>query len=379
MSAAVSSPSMIPPRLGAVLTARRALGSTRTSDHVGPPIVGNGFVERFAEDLAALSEVGVRAVRLSFDWARLQPVPGRLDDDWREWYGSVLMAARASGVEVWATLHEDSVPGWFDDEGSFGDERASGRAWPRWVEVVAEEFGDRVDGWFPIVDPFAVADRWSADSVRHERALLSVATAWRDAWRILRGGPPVASALGLRIVAPIDRTVPAATAARLEDHLRWRLWMLALRDGVVRFPDGREVAVGDLGGSLDLLGAGIELDVPEGVVTDDGLRRWHERFVTMLHRLAEEGPQRPITLSSVGVRWRHEDERRLFVETTTDAVRSASTDGIHVGTIFIDPAIGSTRRDRASMLDRDRATTSDTEAWQGVLRGWDRPDPPRTH
>jgi hypothetical protein len=373
-----SEPAPAGPALAGVLTADRALGSVRTSNRRGAPIPGNDFVSRYAEDLAVLAERGVTAIRLGFDWSRLQPVPGRLDDDWREWYGSVLAAAEQCGMGVWAALHEDTVPAWFDDEGSFLDERAAGRSWPRWVEHVAEEFGDRVAGWFPIVDPVGAAARWSSDSMKHERALVNLATAWRDSWRILRGGPPVSTALALSVVAPVDHTVPAAEAARFEDHVRWRLWLRALRDGVVRLPNGREHVVAELNGSLDQLGATTSLDVPEGVITDDTIRRWQERFGTVMHRLAEDGPERPILLAGLDIRWSHRDERRLFVEATVDAIGAARRDGLALGSVFVDPAIGSTRGDRAAIVDRDRSVSDNTDAWQAILRGGTRPAPPHS-
>src|SRR6266545_366075 len=141
-------------RLGAVLTTAATLGH--------PPAFGNGFHTRAAEDLRLLADLGLGEVRVGVDWARLQPEPGRLDDD------------RAAGLAMWATLWEGPVPGWFADEGGFADDRAAGRWWPRWVETAADAFGDRVDGWFPMDDPVSrLADvtAVAGDRARHSRAL----------------------------------------------------------------------------------------------------------------------------------------------------------------------------------------------------------------
>jgi len=225
--------------LGGVLTSFAALGPAPRSNWTVRPSDGNDFRTRYAEDLALLADLGVSDVRLGFDWARLQPAPGSVDDDWREWYTHVLDAAARSNVAVWATLHEHLLPRWFDDEGSFADTKAAGRWWPRWVETCADLFGDRVAGWFPIHDPVGAAARWADEPVKHESALFTFGTAWRDAWRILAGGgPPVASSLQVRMGRPADQTVPAAQAARLEDALRWRLWPRGWRDGVIHLPNG---------------------------------------------------------------------------------------------------------------------------------------------
>lgn len=358
----------VPVTLGGVLTTLDALGPASSSDWSGRPVAGNDIVTRYPEDLQLLADLGVSAVRLPLDWARLQPIPGRIDDDWREWYESFLTHASRCGISVWATLFETTVPKWFDDEGSFADERAAGRAWPRWVETAAELFGDGVAGWFPLVDPVGLACRWQGDPRRFESALMNVATAWRDAWRILRGGPPVATALAVHLPRPADQTVRAAQAARLEDHLRWTMWLRSFRDGVVRLPGGATRAVPDLGASLDWLGLVISLDLPEQSLSDEALRRWYERLGTMVRRAAEEGPDRPLCLAGLDVQWSHADERRLIVETTVDSLQQALTDGVPITSVFVDPAIDATDRRHAALVDRDRNPAHDCTVWRTLTR-----------
>ena len=87
-------------------------------------------------------------------------------------------------------------------------------------------------GRVPTDDPVGQAERAAVgDSSRHQATVHHLLVAWRDAWRILRGGPPVATALRLAVVRPADDTVAARNAARLEDRLRWSVWLRALRDG----------------------------------------------------------------------------------------------------------------------------------------------------
>lgn len=356
------------PQLGGVLSALDTLGTATGSDWTGRPVSGNDFVTRYPEDLRLLADLGVSVVRLTIDWARLQPAPGRLDDDWREWYESVFASAARCGISVWASLFETTSPAWFDDEGSFADERAAGRSWPRWVESAAEHFGDRVGGWFPIVDPVSLAGRWQHDPRRFETALVNVATAWRDAWRILHGGPPVSTALAVRMTRAVDQTVPAAEAARLEDQLRWRMWMRALRDGTLRLPGGSIRSIPDLAASLDRLGLVISLDLPESSLSDAALQRWHERLGTILRRAAEEGPDRPMCVGSLRIDWPHLDERRLVVETSTDAVRHAIDDGVRLESVFVEPAIGTQHRSASALVDRDRNPTAELAAWSALSR-----------
>ena len=159
-----------PLRLGGVLPLRTSLGIGPDAD--AATTSGNDLATRWREDLALLAEAGITAVRFPFDWSRLQPRPGRFDDDWRELYGDALDLAASLGVEVWPCLFEGVQPAWFDDEGGFADDRAATRWWPAWVEAVADHFGDRVAGWVPLDDPVGHAARASGgDSLRHQAVL----------------------------------------------------------------------------------------------------------------------------------------------------------------------------------------------------------------
>ena len=177
-------------------------------------------------------------MRFPFDWSRLQPRPGRLDDDWREFYGGVLDAGAALGLDVWAWLFEGVQPSWFDDDGGFADERAAGRWWPAWIESAAELFGDRVAGLGAIDDPVGkLSGPVGRRPARHQAMVHHRFDAWRDAWRILRGGPPVATSLRCGMGRP--RITPCLPRGRaVQDRLRWRVWMRSLRDGTCAIPNG---------------------------------------------------------------------------------------------------------------------------------------------
>src|SRR4029450_12716552 len=89
----------------------------------------------------------------------------------------------------------------------------------------------------PPTTPPPAPTRWvPAAPRRHGEVLDTLVVAWRDAWRLLRGGPPVETAIGVKTVRPADETIQAAEAARRQDHLRWHLWLQALRDGTISIP-----------------------------------------------------------------------------------------------------------------------------------------------
>ncbi len=346
---------------------------------------GNGFALDFADDLALLASLGVGAHRLGIDWARLEPAEGRPAGGEVERIRGVLEAARAAGVVPWASLWEGPIPGWFADEGGFRDDRARGRYWPRFVDRCGEWFGDLVAGWFPVHEPV----RWAAGAFlagtlppgrrepdEYAKAVRGLLLAQRDAWRQLRGGPPVATSFDLAPVAAADGTVPARQAARRVDRTMWAAPVTALRDGHLRVP-GRldELDVPDLRGCCDLVGftyrGGIGVTADEMLVPhppgrrtgDDGWAPWDEGLGITLRRLADELPDRPVVVAGWGVASADEQWRAAELRAAVAAVAEAVADGVDVRGFFhrsavdgYEPGLG--LRARTGLFDRDRAPTA---------------------
>lgn len=325
--------------------------SWEAAGRLSPSGDGNGFATRYAEDLALLAGHGLRAVRLTVDWARLVPSAGRPDHAAVEQLVRVVDAADASGVAVWAALHEQALPGWFLDEGGFADDRAR-TWWSRWVELVADTIGDRVAGWFPLVEPVpwaidgylrGVTPPGRTDPQVFAEALRGVHLAWRDAWRILRGGGPlVATAHRAGSVHTTDATVPARRQARLADDVLWGCWVSGLRDGILRIPGLADEEVADLAGSGDLVGityyGAIAVDgagdfhpyPSDARVADSGWAPWPEGLAVTLQRVADELPGRPVVVAGQGVGTTDDELRADVLRESAEVLAEAVAGGIDV-------------------------------------------------
>ena len=145
---------------------------------------------------------GSRDVRLCPEWARLEPENGRVDPWAVEHYQHVFTAAVDAGLRPWIALVDRSLPGWFGlDERGFRDRRARSYFWPRHVERCAELFGEWAHAWVPIVAPFRLARAGyltgtappgRTDAGRFLDTLAGLHLGLGEAWRVLRGGAPVA-------------------------------------------------------------------------------------------------------------------------------------------------------------------------------------------
>jgi Glycosyl hydrolase family 1 len=265
------------------------------------PTTGNDFVRQWPDDLKLLAESGVESVRITFDWARLQPRHDAFSGDWVEHYENVIDAATTSGIAVWATMHDGGVPRWFDDEGGLDDDEALIRRWPRFVERVAERFGDGVSGWLP----YAVLP---ADLP---------ARVWTDTWSILRGGkPPVSTSFSFAAgVGDVSR--------RLDE--------------------------------LDIVGFTLESTIdPDTEPSDADVRIAGDRWADAIYEAADAAHSKPILVSEFVLDHLDVDVCAVLVERLVGVLDAATADGLDLSTCFVGPAIAGPGSP-AALFDIDRA------------------------
>lgn len=392
---------------GTAASSTQAEGAAPASDwfgweragHAPPSGDGNGFATQYADDFARLASYGLTHHRLSIEWARIEPAPGRRDPAAVEHYRAVLEAARAAGVAPWVCFHHFSLPGWFAEEGAFRDDKSRGYYWPRHVAFCAETFGDLVAGWKPINESFAyVAGAYLLGELPPGRrdveqffaAYRGILLAQRDAWRELRGGGrPVATIHDLSPLFAIDESVPAERNTRAADELMWDVWMRADRDGELAMPGRAAVEVPDLRECADLIGfsyysaQAVDREMgfapyPSGArVGPLGYAPWPEGLGIVLRRLDEELPNRPLLVCELGLgtsvaqpddQWR-EDYLRESLAVVDDAV----DDGIDVRGVFFWTGVDNYEWRHGfdvqfGLFDRDREPRPSADAVRQIIQ-----------
>lgn len=347
---------------------------------------GLGWPVHASDDLRSLAELGVGAVRLTLDWARVEPADGRVDDGAVEELRAAVLAAKESGRSVWGCLHDGPLPGWFAvDEHGFGDARARRYFWPRFVELAGEAFGDLVDGWVPVAEPNRWATRGWIDGARppfrrddaegFAEALEGVLLATVDAALRLRGsGRPVASchwyvpAAPARLEADQPPSAEAEVWAARIDEVHRGCWERFLREGTLVVPNRSPVEVAAAREAFDLLGFtyrhgvavrgdGALLPYPQRTALGpDGTVAWPEGFGVVLHRLAESFPDRPLLAAGVGAMGAASQAGESLREVLAIA-RDAVDGGMDLRGLWwttpIDPRPGA----GAGLLDHDRSPT----------------------
>lgn len=360
-------------------------GAGPTSDLVARRLAAGGPPAAdldLRRDLDAIDEraaLGHDAVRLTFDWSRLEPETGRRDGAVVEHLREVLGAAHRSGLAVWAALHERALPGWFSvDEHGLADERARRYYWARHVEQVGESLGDLVDGWIPMVEP----SRWAlqgwlsgAGAPGHvddaegfsgalEGALLGSVEA---AVRLQGSGRPVATgqwvvpAFPGRVTPDVPPSPEAEAMTTVVDEALFGCWRRLLAEETLVVPGRSPIAVPGARTAFDLIGFtyrhavavrgdGALLPYPQQLpVRADGQVTWAEGLGLALHHVADTFGDRPLLLAGYGVAAddpafdEFEHESRLIVQGAID-------DGIDLRGAWWEPAIDADRPPRRPLV-----------------------------
>ena len=81
------------------------------------PVVGNALFSwsDFDKDLAALKKIGVTHYRFSIEWARVEPQPGRYNEEAVQGYVRMCRKLKEAGIEPVVTLWHFTFPAWLTD------------------------------------------------------------------------------------------------------------------------------------------------------------------------------------------------------------------------------------------------------------------------
>jgi beta-glucosidase len=71
----------------------------------------------YKEDFKLAKELGHNATRLSIEWSRIEPEPGKFDEHALSHYRSVIRHIKSLGIEPLVTLWHWTIPRWLRDQG----------------------------------------------------------------------------------------------------------------------------------------------------------------------------------------------------------------------------------------------------------------------
>uniref|UniRef100_A0A832I2Q2 Glycoside hydrolase family 1 protein n=1 Tax=Eiseniibacteriota bacterium TaxID=2212470 RepID=A0A832I2Q2_UNCEI len=234
--------------------------------------------ERFEEDFDLAAADGHNAHRLSIEWSRIEPEPGRIARAAVDHYHAVFAALRRRRLEPVVTLHHFTNPLWIADRGGW-ERRDTVDRFGDFARFCAREYGGEVDWWCTVNEPEVLAFRaysegiWPPAVRDNGRALGVIANlleAHARAYRVLHAedmadadGDGRACRVGfakhLVQLAPLRPWLPTdRLLARFEDRVFNEAVLRAAVDGTIALsiPGARGVRreVPELRGALDWIG-----------------------------------------------------------------------------------------------------------------------------
>ncbi len=385
--------------------------------------------QRFDADYALAQSDGHNAHRLSLEWSRIEPAPGRIDAAAVAHYHEVLASLRRRGLTPVVTLHHFTNPLWVADAGGW-EARHTVDRFESYVRFCAREFGGEVDWWCTVNEPEVFAFRgWSEgiwppavrDNSRALEVMANQLEAHGRAYRALHAedradadGDGAAARVGfakhyvqleaLRAWHPLDR---------LQAHFERRVFVEAVEratvDGVVdlEIPGARRVrrALPELKGALDFYGLNYytrwrvrslspdpHVATPGATLNDLGWEVWPDGFRRALVAAARFGA--PVLVTENGVADARDSLRPRALLDFAGAMHAAIAQGVRVlgylhwslldnfewadgwhgafglyGVDFADPALPRVRRRSAEVLARLARANAITDAVREAAAG----------
>ncbi len=112
---------------------------------------------RLEEDVKMMSELGINSYRFSIAWPRLFPASSNsLEQEGVNFYNKLINLLIANNIEPIATLYHWDLPQYLEDLGGWAH-RSTPLAFESYATVCAEQFGDRVNQWITLNEPWCTA------------------------------------------------------------------------------------------------------------------------------------------------------------------------------------------------------------------------------
>ncbi|NTV30367.1 glycoside hydrolase family 1 protein [candidate division WWE3 bacterium] len=151
---------------GAAISAHQTEGNNSNSDWwewevnkppgkkypIEPSGIACDFYNRYGDDFDICTQFSLNAIRLSIEWARIQPTEETFSTQAIEHYQDILKAAKQKGLKTFVTLHHFTNPLWFAKKGGWASMDA-GKIFALYASKCAQAFSEYTDAFLTINEP----------------------------------------------------------------------------------------------------------------------------------------------------------------------------------------------------------------------------------
>ncbi len=107
---------------------------------------------RFKEDFALAKKFNHKIHRLSIEWSRIEPEPGKFNHEAIRHYHKVFDELTKKKIKIMLTLHHFTNPVWFSEIGGWKSKKSI-FYFNRFVEKMAKEYHKKINYWITINEP----------------------------------------------------------------------------------------------------------------------------------------------------------------------------------------------------------------------------------
>ena len=125
------------------------------SERKGRKKVGQAanFYEDYGQDIRLAKELGIESIRVSIEWARIEPEPGKFDRKEMTHYKTMISYMQRLGLKPFVNLNHFTVPKWFASLGGWEND-LSHLCFAKYAAFVAENLKDqKIKYWMTFNEP----------------------------------------------------------------------------------------------------------------------------------------------------------------------------------------------------------------------------------
>ncbi len=314
-------------------------------------------------DFDLMRGFGLSTHRLSLEWSRIEPEPGRFDHAAIDRYREMLDGLRGRGMKPMVTFHHFTNPLWLERRGGWENSEVVTR-FQQYVRYATRALSDLCDTWLTINEPLVyVAQGWirgiwppeKISATGTLKVFRNMLNAHGVAYRAIHACAPdaqVGYAMPVRVFSPsnaarwLDRK-----AAGLKRYLAEHIWITGTMDGRLRVPMGFNDYNHALADSADFIGInfytrdlvrfsldprrlfGEEHFHAEGEYSDSGWRGIYSEYAPQaLNQIVREVNVfgKPIYITENGLPDHDDDQRPRWLLGHLHELHRAITDGCDV-------------------------------------------------
>ncbi len=141
---------------------------------------------RWADDVALMAQLGVRAYRFSLAWARILPAGrGAVNTVGLDFYERLVDGLLAQDITPFITLYHWDLPQALQERGGWAN-RDTAASMSDYADVVTRRLGDRVTNWITLNEPYIAANHGHVTG-EHAPGLQSLALYYPTTHHLLLG------------------------------------------------------------------------------------------------------------------------------------------------------------------------------------------------